>query len=448
MTSLSFPTRKQKWLYCFAAYLLFLLPLARIVYIHRASLSLVDLAAYSDISLLLSKGCNPYPDHVELLTLLPPQRDVPIIYPGQMVFFALPGFLWGNAVQIGYLLLNIVTVFFLTGLTLVKACGYEWNDLWKPGRKQFLYSLCCFCFFSSSNAMNTWRLGQISIILTLCLYGMLWGPALRFLQTFLFAFVAVTKYSVLPVFAPLLFFKGHWKLCISAFSLFVLLSISPVFCGNDLKEVYLGYFEATKVLFQPGHCNNFAGSPMMSQLGFFRSSGINTFLKIVFICPALWLFWRERKTRYVSDTMLMLAFSLTMLISYHSIQDMSFFFPLFFIRLFAFFKEKKWLFFGITAMFVLFLVVPGNLFMKISSAIGGIPGAGSFIILAEKPYGQPFHHVFPLLPFYSLALFFWSLYLYLRVEEPYRFYLPVPAAVAHSGGSGSDSEIAGMNSQA
>ena len=444
MTSIVLSQKKQKWLYCFASYLLFLLPLARIVYVQvKQRMFLVDFAAYSNVSLLLSKGCNPFPDHFELLTLLPPQRsDVPIVYPGQMVFFALPGFLWGNAVQIGYLLLNTVTVFFLTGLTLVKACGYEWNDLWRPGRKQFLYSLCCFCFFSSANAMNTMRLGQISVILTLCLYGMFWGPPLRLLQTFLFAFVAVTKYSVLPVFAPLLFFKGHWKLCISAFSLFILFSISPVFCGNDLKEVYLGYFEATKLLFQPGYCNYYGEAPMMCHLGFFKSSGINTFLKIVFICPALWLFWRERKTHYLSDTMLMLAFSLTMLISYHSVQDMSFFFPLFFIRLFAFFKEKNWLFFCITALFVLFLIIPGNLFMNVSSAIGGIPGAGSFILLAETPYGQSFHHVFPLLPFYCIALVFWSLYLYLRVDEPYRFYLPVP------GRSGSDSEFAGMNSQA
>ncbi len=427
MTIRAFLRKRRNWFYCFASCLLFLLPLARIVYVKaKKGLFLLDLAAYSDISLALFKGHNPFPDHVDLLTIMPPQNNVPIVYPGQMLFFALPGFLWGSAVQLGYLALNIAIVFLLTGLTLVKACGYEWNDLWRPSRKQFIYALCCFCFFSSSNVMITMRVGQISVILALCLYGMFWGPSLRFLQTFLFAFVAVTKYSVLPIFAPLLFFKGHWKLCIAAFSVFILFSISPVFCGNDLKEVYLEYSEALKVLFQPGHVNHFDRSPLMCHLGFFRSEWINTFLKVVCIGFALWLFWMERKSRCLSDTLLLLAFSLTMLISYHSTQDISIYFPLFFIRLFAFFKEKKWLCFSITALFMLFLIVPGNLFMKVSSAIGGIPGVGSFIVLAENPYGQSFHHVFPLMPFYSIALVFWSLYLYFHVKEPYLFKIPEP----------------------
>lgn len=434
MTVSFFPRKARKWFYCVASFLLFLLPLVRIVYVKaKNGLFLLDLAAYCDISLALFKGHNPFPDHVDLLTIMPPQNDVPIVYPGQMLIFALPGFLWGSAVQIGYLVLNIAVGFFLTGLTLVKACGYEWGDLWRPGRKQFFYALCCFCFFSTSNVMITMRVGQIPVILALCLYGLFWGPPWRFLQTFLFAFVATTKYSVLPVFAPLLFFKGHWKLCIAAFSVFILFSISPVFCGNDLKEVYLDYSEALKVLFQPGHVNHFDRSPWMCHLGFFRIEWINTFLKVVCICFALWLFWRERKSRYLSDTLLLLAFGLTMLISYHSIQDFSIIFPLFFIRLFTFSKEKNWWCFGITALFVLFLIIPGNLLMKISSAIGGIPGMDSFIVLADRPYGQPFHHVFPIMPFYSIALVFWSSYLYFHVKEPYRFEIP------EVGKSGSDS---------
>ena len=171
----------------------------------------------------------------------------------------------------------------------------------------------------------------------------------------------------------------------------------------------------------------------MCHLGFFRIEWINTFLKVVCICFALWLFWRERKSRYLSDTLLLLAFGLTMLISYHSIQDFSIIFPLFFIRLFTFSKEKNWWCFGITALFVLFLIIPGNLLMKISSAIGGIPGMDSFIVLADRPYGQPFHHVFPIMPFYSIALVFWSSYLYFHVKEPYRFEIP------EVGKSGSDS---------
>lgn len=420
-----FVKKNQSWICAIFSFFLFWVPLVRIVYINAThGLFLIDLAAYSDISLILFKGNNPFPDHVDLLTLLPLQNDVPIVYPGQMLLFALPGFLWGSAVQITYLLLNIGIVFFLTGLTLVKACGYHWDDLWKPGWKQLVYALFCFCFFSSNNYLNTMRLGQIPVILALCIYLIFWGPSLRSLRTFLFAFVAVTKYSVLPVFAPLLFFKGYWKLCIAAFSLFVLLSISPVFCGNNLKEVYQGYFEAVKVLFQPGSVNHFDRNPMMCHLGFSVFPGINIFMKAVAAAFILWLFWRERKTRYFSDTMLLLAFSLTMLTSYHAIHDMSLLFPLFFIRLFSFAKEKNWSCLGITTLFLLYLIIPGGPFIKVSSMIGALPGIGSVIILANRPYGQELYHVFPVTPFYSIALAVWSLYLYLRVKAPYRFVIP------------------------
>lgn len=414
--------KNRTWFFAFLSFFLFLIPLVRTVYIKvKSGLFLLDFAAYSDISLILFKGYDPFPDRTDLLTLMPPQNDVPIVYPGQMLLFALPGFLWGNAVQIAYLVLNIAFIYYLPGLTLVKACGFQWSDLWKPGRKQLLYALFCFCFFSCNCTLNTIRIGQIPVILTLCLYGIFWWPNSLPLRTFLFSFVAVAKYSVLPVFAPLLFFKGHWKLCIAAFSLFVFFSISPVFRGIDLKELYSGYFEAINILFQPGRVNHFDRNPMMCHLGFSTFPVINTFLKAVAICFILWLFWRERKTRYFSDTMLLLAFCLTMLISYHAIHDLTLVIPLFFIRFYYFAKEKNWIRLGITALFLLYLLVPGGVFMKFSAMIGGIPGLGSVIVLANRPFGQDMYHVFPITPFYMIALTAWSLYLYLQVKNPYLF---------------------------
>lgn len=424
MTSRSFFQKKANILFFVASIVLILLPLIRIAIVETRIPYLIDFCSYCHISFALFKGYNPFPDHPGLPGF-PPWEDMPIVYPGHMLLFAPLGFLWSKALQIAWVVFNILIVIYLTCLTLVKACGFKWHDLLMPGRKQFIGALCCFIFLSSNNVMDTMRLGQIPVVLALCLYWMFWGPPSRILRTFLFAFLAVTKYSLLTVFAPLLFFKGYWKLCICAFVLFIFFSISPVFCGNDLKEVYVGYYEAVKFLFSPGHVNHYGTSgATMCHLGFFKVPMLNHILKAITISGCLYLFWKESKTRVFSDTLLLLALCLTMLISYHQNWDLSLIFPLFFIRLFAFARTKEWWHFGITACFMLFLIVPGTLCLKIFSIPGGIPGLGSVFYLVDKQWSMPVYHVFPFMAFYMIALTFWSLYLYLHVKNPYCFEIP------------------------
>jgi len=411
---------KKNRFYFIASLLLFLLPLIRIFIIKARGLWLIDFAAYSAVSRALFEGSNPFPDNCDAL-FCQFGGTVPIVYPGHMLLFALPGFIWGDVIQIVYLVLNVAIIYFLTGLTLIKACGYKWRDLFVPGAKQLGYALCCFCFFSSNNVMTMMRTGQIVLILALCLYCMFWGPASRCLRVLLFAFIAVTKYSVLTVFAPLLFFKRHWKLCLTAFAVFLLLSVSPILCGNNLKEVYFGYFKAVGILFQPGQVNHFDMSPQMCHLGFFKISIINHILKALVIGLVLWLFWRERKTGYFSDTLMMLALSCTMLISYHGLHDVSLLFPLFFIRLFDFARNRRWKLFCVTALFPLYLDIPGAVTLTVSSWLGKIPGVDAVVYLSNRPWGSNYMHVFPITPFFAVALALWSLYLYLHVKDPYLF---------------------------
>ena len=423
--------KKTGWIYLVAAVLLLLMPLAKIVHdICHYDLMLPDFTAYCAVSRALFEGKNPFPDHYEVLfeTIESWGSTVPIVYPGQILFFALPGFLWGAWLKIVYFLLNIAVLFFLTGLTLVRACGFRWRDLLVPGRKQFLYALCCFGFLSSANVRDAMSAGQIPIILTLCLYGLFWGPPSRVLRTLLFAFVAAAKYSVLPVFAPLLFLKGRWKLCIAAFSVFVLLSISPVFCGNNLADVYRGYFEAVSTTVQPGGINHYGAYPEMCHLAFFKIPMLNHLLTAAAVCLVLWLFWRERRTKDFSDTLLLLAFSLTMLVSYHRRWDFTLLFPLFFIRLFDFAGKKQWRLFWITVLFPLFLVLPSTVsVLMVPSWIGGtMPRLGSVLYLYDNVWETSYTHIFPIMPFFSMALALWSLYLYLHVKEPYRFEMPEP----------------------
>ena len=392
--------KKTSWFYLFAAILLIAAPLAKSVLdICRYELLLPDFTAYCAVSRALLEGHNPFPDHYEVLfeTISSWGSTVPIIYPGQMLFFALPGFLWGSWLKIAYFALN------------------------------------------SSCVLDGMGAGQIPLILSLCIYGLFWGPNSRVLRTFLFAFVAVAKYSLLPVFAPILFFKGYWKLCIASFCLFLLLSASPVFCGNNLIDVYTGYFDAVARTVQPGGINHYGSYPEMCHLAFFKIAFLNHALTAAAVCLVLWLFWRERRTKEISDTLLLLAFSLTMLISYHRRWDFTLVFPLFFIRLFDFARKKQWRLGAITLLFPLFLVIPSRVSVLIvPSWIGGvIPQAGSVLYLYDNVWETPYTHIFPIMPFFSMALALWSLYLYLHVKEPYLFRIPESSALFRKSDSSS-----------
>lgn len=427
-------TFMQNVFYCFASASIILVPVIslflRVKNICKESL-LCDLFAYSAISRALFEGKNPFPDHFDVLFYDGVHwlgGTVPIVYPGQMLFFVIPGYLWGEMIQMLYFCVTIGIVFLLIGLTFVKACGYQFHDLWMPGKKQLVYALCCCCCFLSCGTKDALEIGQIPILLSFCLYYMFWCPGRGRVsfgaRTFLFAFIAVAKYSLLTVFAPLLFFKGHWKICIAAFSIFLLLSIFPVFCGNNLLEIYTDYSNAVAITVQPGGINHFGTHPRgMCNLDFFRNPLINLFLKALVICAVLWLFWRERKKKYLSDTLLLFALSLTLLVSYHRIYDIIFVYPLFFIRLFDFARTKQWWLFGITVLFPLFLSLPRRLlFMLIPSWGGGIPGMDSLVYLTDSP---PYSHLFPIMPIFTTVLAFWSLYLYLHVKDPYRFEIPL-----------------------
>lgn len=421
--------KNAKWIYLLVSIALFLIPLIQLVMAKSIYLDLADFAAYSAVSRTIFEGNNPFPDHFDLLFCQYRWGNiVPIVYPGQMLFFVLPGYLWGKAIQIAWLVLNVAAVFFLTALTLVNSWqGYHWRDLWLPGRKQFFYALCCFCFLSSSCVKESLSVGQIPIILTLCLYCMFWGPFSRCLRRFLFAFIALAKYSLLPVFAPLLFLKGYWKLCIAAFSIFVFFSITPFFFGNSLLKLYPDYLKAVALTFQPGGINHYDLHPDMCHLGFFKLPLINHSLKTIVFGIICWLFWRERNNHLFSDTLLLLAFSLTLLVSYHKYYDVCLLFPLFFIRLHDFAKNKQWLLLGITAIFPFFLIIPRTLsILMIPSWFGSIPGLSSVIYLYDNPWSTHYTNVIPILPFFTIALALWSLYLYLHVKAPYRLEILEP----------------------
>lgn len=422
--------KKANSIWILLSAILFLLPVCYVArnFIH-SRFFLDDFCAYSVISRALFEGKNPFPDHFEVLFYWEKSwgTTVPIVFPGQMLIFAVFGYLWGSLIQIVYFALNIGIVFFLLGLTLVKACGYQWRDLWMPGKKQFFYALCCFFCLLSCGTKFALKWGQIPIVLALFFYFLFWAGerASFWLRTVLFAFIAVAKYSALPVVAPLLFFKGHWKLCIASFALFVLLSISPVFCGNNLVEVYSSYSDAVAKTIQPGGINHYSTHSVgMCHLDFFISSIVVMLSKALVVVVVLWLFWRERKKTFFTDTLLLLSFSLTMLITYHRIYDIILIYPLFAIRLFDFARTKQWLLFGITFLFPLFLLLPSKaIYDMIGAWIGGIPGLGSVVYLTRNSAGS---RIFPVMALYSIALAGWSLYLYLHVKDPYRFEMPIP----------------------
>ncbi len=429
--------KRKKWFY-FIFSVLLLLPAFYVIvkqYID-SYFYLGDLGAYCAISRALFEGNIPFPDHFEYLFCYSHGGSVvPIVYPGQMFLFLIPAYLpdfisiiagrpdrWFRAIHLVYFFSNIVGVFFLIGLTYVKGMSWRWCDLYTPDRKQLIYALSCSLAFYSCSFKESLRWGQIPIVLAICFYCMFWGPVSFCLRTVLFALIALLKYSVLPVVAPLLFLKGHWKLCLAAFSVFLFFTISPVFCGNDLVELYTEYSNAVQLILLPGHLNHYDRVPDgMCHFAFFKIGFINYFLRALAVCVILWLFWRERKTPYLSDTLLLSAFCLTMLVSYHRIYDLVLAYPLFVIRLYDFAGKKQWSLFGITLLFPLFLCLPSSwLFVDIPACFGHIPRADSIVYLCYRIKGLS---LFPIMPFFMTALTFWSLYLYFHVKEPYRFVL-------------------------
>ncbi len=416
-------SKMRRTLFALSSLFVLILPLVRIAGAKLHDLHLLDFAAYCAVSRALFSGQNPFPDHMEVL-MFSFGRDVPIVFPGQMLVFALPGFIWSDALQIGYIALNVLIVWFLTALTMVRACGYAWRDVLRPGHRQFVFAVCASLFMSSWSVKQTMWLGQIPVILAFCLYGMFWLPRLGFLRPFAFALIAVAKYSILTVFAPLLFFKGHVRLCLVAFAVFIALSLSPVLCGNNLAEVYGGYCEAVVRLFQPGGVNHYGMTGITScHLGFFKIGWLNLVMKLAALCPVVWLLRRERNSPRVSDTALLLAFSLTMLVSYHSLHDYTLVFPLFIIRLHAFAREGNWRLFCATALFPAYLITPGRVIERTASVIGSIPGLGSVIQLSNPSWNPDCHDLFPLTALFAIALAVWSLHLYRRVGNPCMFEL-------------------------
>ena len=190
-------------------------------------------------------------------------------------------------------------------------------------------------------------------------------------------------------------------------------------------EVYTEYLKAVSQTVQPGGINHYGTHPFgMCHLDCFKNPVIVYFFKALIICVVLWLFRREYKTKSVSDTLLLLSFSLTMLLCYHRIYDIVFVYPLFAIRLFDFARTRQWLLFGITVLFPLFLILPRKVSCEmIASLIGGIPGMNSLVYLTDS---EQYPHLFPIMVLFTIALTLWSLYLYLHVKDPYRFEIPIP----------------------
>ena len=410
-----------------AAAVIILLPIARIVAKKMHDWFLVDFAAYCAVSRALFDGNNPFPDRMEFVRFLlrvdSVRTDVPIVYPGQMLLFAGPSYIYGDTLQAIYVFANILLVIALTALTLRKACGYEWRDFAVPGRRQLAFAVCCFCFLSSACAMQTMRLGQIPVILAFLFYGMFWlplGPAYR---TTAFAVIAVAKYSLLPVVAPLMFLKRNKLLCISAFALFVALSISPMFFGNSLVEVYSGYAQAVTNIIQPGAVDHYSVNSNCCHLAFFKLDLLNSIFKGIAFCAIAWLFIRERKSAGFSDTLMLFAFALTLLIAYHGHHDYTLVFPLFFIRLFAFAKERHWALFCVTALFPAYFIIPSSVVERASAMIGSIPSIGSVFWLASS-WDHKLHNIFPTNGVLTAAFAAWSAYLYLHVRNPYMFWIP------------------------
>ena len=262
------------------------------------------------------------------------------------------------------------------------------------------------------------RHGQIAIIVSLTIFLLL--IKLRFAwKTFLLAFAAVQKFSMLLLFAPLLFIKGRYALCITAFILFIIFSATPLIFGVNLIKLYGDYINelASQV---SGGFNSYSQSGYnMLHLNCFKINLFNIILKMVFGFLFIHVMYQEWRKPSFSLNLLLFTFSCSMLLSYHRVYDLPAVNAILAVKFILFIERRQYVHCAIAGGIMLIFIIPQGVFLRICSIIGKLPCSDRIFCLSD--YYQGITNLFPILPFIMMAITVWSWFLYLKAEPDFEF---------------------------
>ena len=322
--------------------------------------------------------------------------------------------------KIIHLSLNIIAACGLAWLFFKKARMLDNFDYRKPNVKALLILSMTFIFLNSTPVIMTFRHGQNTIFITLFLVLCLFCRS-QWAKVILFSLVAVIKYTMLPLLAPALFLKKNYLFCIVSFLVFLLFTISPVFCGHNIITLYSRYADLILQYVSNGGFNTYVESGYsMLNISFFKLNIINVLGKSLFGLLAVYIIFRDRRQNSFGMNFLLVIMCVTMLVSYHRLHDIPLIMLIILAEFYFFMLKKDKINMLISAIFILFFAVPFTLIIKISHLLCRLPNIGNFIQTGPSDTNI---EVFPLSAAIFLLLTVYSLCLYFFKQEDVVFEL-------------------------
>ncbi|MFA7231472.1 MAG: glycosyltransferase 87 family protein [Victivallaceae bacterium] len=386
----------------------------RIVTTYRHN-ALVDFICYLDCTMALLKGLDCY----KVSNLVLHKWDDPlIVYPGMTLYFIPWTFMNVQISALTYYILTVsvtaasfVFIFKITGL--LQKINFR-----NPDQYTLFFFISGVLFINSSPVMMCLRHGQSPtwIILGILLFFYFENSYAKILT---FGLIALMKYSMITILAPLLFVKKYYAICIYAFIVFVALSLYLVFCGFDPIQYYLHYIQVLSENVDSGY-NSFAVSGYnMLQIEFFRANYLNIICKLFFAALSVYILFIERKREGIGLNLLLLTFCISMLLCYHRFYDAGIIVLLLLVKMNFLFKKKDWSNLAICSAFCLFYLIPLDAVLHVSNYLG------SYAILNKIFYTCTFKkqylHLLPVLSWSVIALTGYTFYLYKKTDDDFIF---------------------------
>jgi hypothetical protein len=372
----------------------------------------VDFRAYYDTAQAVLKGNNPF-----LLSNLHAWEwaEPPICFPG-LATLSVPFALFPlDVAKYIFLFLNFLSgllLFFLVfrkfGITRSSTgAGCFRTDSLVP-------IICLLAFVASSPFISCLKHGQVVNISSVLILLPIFFVGSTYTSAVSMALSAVTKYSMLTVLGPALFFRGRYFVCIIAFVLFVIIGLFPLFFGCDIFEIYTSYlFEMKRQLSAGYNTYQFSGYNML-HLDLFKFRPIGTILKILVLSGSFFLVFRGRKKKDWTPIELTALSSATMLISYHRLYDLVL--PLSFMLVAAnrLMRDRDFLKASGIFTFCAILLLPESFIYTVADILGSTLPVGNLVYLS--PF-RNFKNMLPLYPFLCFSIFAYSLVLSLTAGD-------------------------------
>jgi Glycosyltransferase family 87 len=376
----------------------------------------VDFTRFVDCAETALRGDNFY----DISKLKYAHNTEPVlVFPGMLLFYIPFAVIDINVGRGIYYIFNIIATLFVFVWGFHLTGGLKKVKLKSPDINAALFFAGIFVFLNSAPVLMNLRHGQQTIFIS-CGILLLLSLKSRYVGTVMFSLATLMKYSMMSLFAPLLFLKKRYFICIVAFFLFLLLCLYPVLLGYNVLELYQRYVEAMINVFNGGCCSFKVSGYNMLQIEFFQACYLNLIGKFVAAAIALAIIWRERKKPGISLNLILVIFCFTMLISYHRLYDLSIVMLLLLLKTRYLIVARDWKNSLICVAFLFCYTIPFSWVLELSDIVGRIFPLKGFVQLCN--YRQ-FSHLLPVSAWMMLALSVYVLYLYMRTGEEFVFQL-------------------------